>query len=159
MRIAISACLLGEACRFDGGSRPCAVAFELAARGDVVAVPICPETAGGLSRPRPPAEIVVGDDGGRRVLDATGRDLTAAFERGARSTLDRVRESGCSLAVLKAKSPSCGLGRVYDGTFSGVLANGNGVAAQLLLDAGVECIDEVELERRMAREGCAPFAG
>ena len=135
MNVAISACLTGVPCRFDGEARPCAAVGRLAARAR--AVRICPETAGGLTRPRPPAERQ-----GRRVVDKDGNDVSAAFAAGARKTLDRVRKTGVTLAILKTKSPSCGAGRIFDGTFSGRLVPGWGVAAELLREEGITVATE-----------------
>ena len=114
MRVAISACLLGAPVRYDGGSKPISEVRELARKVDVLRV--CPETASGLPVPRPPAEQRDG-----RVFLADGRDVTAEFALGAERCLDAARRSPVSLAVLKAKSPSCGVGLVYDGTYSGRL--------------------------------------
>lgn len=152
MRIAVSACLLGETCRYDGRSKPCARVQELAADGHEL-VPICPEVAGGLPTPRTPCEIVqapwmesgkarMADEHAWTILDASGTDCTAAYARGAQAELARAKEAGCELAILKAKSPSCGSGEVYDGTFSGTLVPGWGIAAATFRDAGIAVIDE-----------------
>ena len=143
MKIAVSACLLGRNCRYDGSSKPCQEAIALSDCHEVV--PICPECAAGLRIPHAPNEIVAGAPE-LRVVDSEGRDNTEAFVRGARLTLERVLGEGCELAVLKSKSPSCGVGLVYDGTFSGTLVPGYGVAAQMLADAGVRVVDEGGLE-------------
>ena len=135
MRVAISACLLGAPVRYDGGSKPIDEVIELARKVDVVRV--CPETASGLPVPRPPAEQL-----GGRVLLADGRDVTEDFSRGAQKCLDVVRRSPVSLAVLKAKSPSCGVGLVYDGTYSGRLVPGQGVFAERLEKEGVCVVTE-----------------
>ena len=135
MRVAISACLLGAPVRYDGGSKPIDEVIELARKVDVVR--ICPETASGLPVPRPPAEQLDG-----RVLLADGRDVTEDFSRGAQKCLDVVRRSPVSLAVLKAKSPSCGVGLVYDGTYSGRLVPGQGVFAERLEKEGVCVVTE-----------------
>ena len=135
MRVAISACLLGAPVRYDGGSKPVDEVRELASKVDVLRV--CPETASGLPVPRPPAE-----QRGGRVLLADGRDVTEDFERGARECLDAVRRSPVSLAVLKAKSPSCGVGLVYDGTYSGRLVPGDGVFARRLEEEGICVVTE-----------------
>ena len=135
MRVAISACLLGAPVRYDGGSKPIDEVLELAEKVDVVRV--CPETASGLPVPRPPAEQL-----GGRVLLADGRDVTEDFSRGAQRCLDVVRRSPVSLAVLKAKSPSCGVGLVYDGTYSGRLVPGQGVFAERLEKEGVCVVTE-----------------
>ena len=107
--ILVSACLLGCACRYDGQSKPHPLAQELAKRG--LAVPVCPEQLGGLPTPRNPSERR-----GERVVMNDGRDVTAEYRRGAEETLRLARLYGCTAAVLKEKSPSCGCGRVYDGT-------------------------------------------
>ena len=135
MRVAISACLLGAPVRYDGGSKPVSEVIELAGKVDVVRV--CPETASGLPVPRPPAEQL-----GGRVLLADGRDVTAEFDLGARRCLDAVRRSPVRLAVLKAKSPSCGVGLVYDGTYSGRLVPGQGVFARRLEEEGICVVTE-----------------
>lgn len=135
MRVAISACLLGAPVRYDGGSKPVSEVLELAEKVDVVRV--CPETASGLPVPRPPAEQL-----GGRVLLADGRDVTAEFDLGAQRCLDAVRRSPVRLAVLKAKSPSCGVGLVYDGTYSGRLVPGQGVFAARLEREGICVVTE-----------------
>jgi uncharacterized protein YbbK (DUF523 family) len=125
-----STCLLGMCTAYDGGSRPYPILQMLAAQGRVV--PICPEVAGGLPIPRPPAEIRGGDgndvlDGRARVVTVTGQDVTAQYLAGAQIALDTARRFGLCRAVLKSHSPSCGAGQIYDGTFSGRLRPGDGV--------------------------------
>jgi len=102
------------------------------------AIPICPEQMGGLTTPRPPAEIQVRAGGDVHVVTVHGEDVTAAFLRGAEATLRIPGRCGVRRAVLKQNSPSCGVGKVYDGTFSGTLTEGYGVAARLLADSGIE---------------------
>lgn len=143
MKIAVSACLLGTPCRYDGTSRPCEAVLALRDRHEVV--PVCPEVLGDLRVPHPPCEIATAERA-VRVVDAEGADATDAFLLGARRTLERVQDAGCTLAVLKAKSPSCGNGLVYDGTFSGSLVPGYGVAARALREAGVRTLDEAQLQ-------------
>ena len=143
MKIAVSACLLGEPCRFDGAAKPCAQVIDLGKRHELV--PVCPECAGGLPTPRPASEIYAAAPA-LRVVNAEGADVTAAFLAGAQRTLELVRVEGCGLAVLKAKSPSCGSGLVYDGTFTRTLVPGWGVAARLLADAGIPVMDETQVE-------------
>ena len=145
MKVAVSACLLGRPCRYDGASKPCAAALRLLETPGVEVVPVCPEVEGGLPTPRPASEIVAREPE-LLLRNTAGEDVTAAFVRGAQETLRLVRREGCELAVLKAKSPSCGKGLVYDGTFSGTLAPGDGVAAELLAAHGVRVVDERELE-------------
>ena len=129
--IIVSACLAGFRCRYDAKVEPDPSIVELVRRGE--AIPVCPEQFGGLPCPRTPAERT--DD--NRVVARDGRDVTEAFRRGAEETLRIAQLYGCRQAILKAKSPSCGLGRIYDGTFSGVLRDGNGMTTDLLLQNGV----------------------
>ena len=138
--ILVSACLLGCACRYDGQSKPYPLARELARRG--LAVPVCPEQLGGLPTPRKPSERQ-----GERVVMNDGRDVTTEYRRGAEEALCLARLYGCTAAVLKEKSPSCGSGRIYDGTFSGTLTDGDGVTAELLKENGIKVYGESELEK------------
>lgn len=130
--IIVSACLAGYRCRYDGGIRPDPDVVALVGSGQ--AVPVCPEMLGGLPCPRVPSERTAD---GERVLAKDGKDVTAAFRLGAEETLRLAKLYGCDHAILKAKSPSCGLGKIYDGTFSGTLRKGNGVTADLLLKGGI----------------------
>ena len=135
MRLAVSACLLGEPVRYDGGSKPCAEVIELTKKNQVC--PVCPERAAGLSCPRPPAEQV-----GERVLLKGGTDVTRAFADGARAECAAAQRAEVPLAVLKAKSPSCGVGLVYDGSYTGTLTAGMGVCARLLAKEGICVVTE-----------------
>ena len=139
MRILISACLLGCRCRYDGGSKPDAAAQRLAEKHELV--PVCPEQLGGLPTPRPPAERA-----GERVLTAAGADVTAQYVRGAEEAVKLCKLMNCEAAVLKERSPSCGSGAVYDGTFTGTLTAGDGVAAAALKKAGVPVYGESEMD-------------
>ncbi len=139
MDVVVSACLLGEPCRYDGGSKPSEAVRALTAR--MQAHPVCPEVAGGLSTPRTPAEIV-----GLRVVTRNSTDVTEAYLSGAYACMETVHSAGVSLAVLKARSPSCGVGTVYDGTHTGTLVRGNGVFAQMLLDEEVCVVTEEVVE-------------
>ena len=139
-RILISACLLGEKCRYDGKSKPVDRVLALASK--YVLIPVCPEVMGGLPTPRKPSEIQ-----GDRVIMVDGTDVTAQYRCGAELCLALARENGCKLAVLKARSPSCGKGAVYDGTYTGTLTVGNGVSAQLLMDNGITVYDETEINK------------
>ncbi|MBQ5992660.1 MAG: DUF523 domain-containing protein [Clostridia bacterium] len=130
--IIVSACLAGFRCRYDGKTVPDADVVALVKRGE--AIPVCPEMLGGLPCPRVPAERTAD---GTHVLSREGADVTEAFLRGASETLRLARLYGCDKAVLKARSPSCGCGRIYDGTFSGTLKDGVGVTAQTLLENGI----------------------
>ena len=145
MKILISACLLGCRCRYDGGSKMHPAVAALAERYELV--PVCPEQLGGLPTPRPPAERV-----GDRVLTAAGGDVTEQYRRGAEEALRLCRVTGCEAAVLTERSPSCGCGAVYDGTFSGVLAAGDGVTAALLKEAGIPVYGEDAAEALCRKE-------
>ncbi|NLE20213.1 MAG: DUF523 domain-containing protein [Clostridiales bacterium] len=140
MRILVSACLLGLDTRYDGKNARSEAVLRLLEGHE--AVPVCPEQLGGLPTPRPPCELA-----GGRVLDIDGQDRTAAFERGAALALETYRLCRCDAAILKARSPSCGKGQVYDGRFSGTTVPGNGVLAERLLKAGIAVYTENELER------------
>ncbi|MFF9314152.1 DUF523 domain-containing protein [Streptomyces sp. NPDC014748] len=136
----VSACLRGVPCRFDGRHKATPESAEAVAGRTVV--PFCPEVAGGLPTPRRPAELVGGDgqdvlDGTARVVDDTGRDATAEFLAGARRALEAARRTGCTEALLMPRSPSCGRGEVYDGSFTGALTRGDGVTAALLERHGI----------------------
>ena len=130
MNILVSACLLGVACRYDGASKglPEDVLRALMARH--VLVPACPEQLGGLPTPRAPSER----QGSRIVMDA--------YTRGAQQTLALAQRFGCTAALLKQRSPSCGKGEIYDGTFTGTLTPGDGVTAALLSAHGVRVYGE-----------------
>ena len=134
----VSACLLGTCCNHEGGhSRRAAVA----ALGDeYFVVPICPEATGGLSTPRAAAERR-----GTRVVNSQGDDVTDAYERGARAAVELAQAIGARRAVLKARSPSCGTAKVYDGTFSRTLRDGAGLTAEALQAAGIEVVSEEDL--------------
>ena len=135
MRIVVSDCLRGVACRYDGGSKPSEAVLSLCARADALGV--CPEREAGLPVPRPPAEQ---RDGG--VWSADGTDLTSAFADGAQICLRAARDHGAPLAVLKEKSPSCGPSCVYDGSYTGRLVKGAGVFARLLQKEGICVVSE-----------------
>lgn len=138
--VLVSACLRGVPCRFDGRDKQ-APGVEAAVAGRAV-VPFCPEAAGGLPTPRRPAELVGGDghdvlDGRARVVEDTGRDVTAEFVEGAHRALAAARHAGCTEALLMPRSPSCGRGAVYDGSFAGDLVPGDGVTAALFERNGI----------------------
>lgn len=137
----ISACLLGLSCRYSGDGYPVPGLDALLEEFFLHPVPVCPEQLGGLPTPRPPAERV-----GDRVLTRTGEDVTDAFRRGAEETAALALRLGCRCALLKARSPSCGSGGIYDGSFIGKQVPGDGVAAQALKGAGLPVFDEEHLE-------------
>ena len=133
----ISACLLGVECKYSGGSnaRPEETIEKLRTRYRLI--PVCPETAGGLPTPRDPSERL-----GERVVSCRGADVTAQFKKGAEAALTLARRYGCTTALMKEHSPSCGRGLIYDGSFSGKLVKGDGCAAELLKAAGVSVVGE-----------------
>jgi len=135
----VSACLAGKKCRFDGTAKPHAHIIELVKRGQAIAV--CPEQLAGLPTPRAPVELKKG-----LAHSRDGKDFTLFFELGARKALDIARRFGCNEAILKARSPSCGSGLLFDGSFSGKLAKGDGVFAALLKREGIKVISKEELE-------------
>lgn len=139
MKILVSACLLGVRCRYDGKSKPHPAVERLMEQHTLI--PVCGEILGGLPTPRVSAERQ-----GERVVTADGRDVTAAYRRGAEEVLRLARRYGCKAAILKERSPSCGSGRIYDGTFTGTLTDGWGVTAELLRDHGICVIGESEAE-------------
>ncbi len=138
MKILCSACLLGTCCRYDGQGKPSAKVAALLKDHELI--PVCPEQLGGLPTPRPPCEMQL--DG--RVLSRDGEDKSAHFHRGAQEALQLLRLTKCDMALLKARSPSCGKGLIYDGSFTGSLKPGNGVFAQLLADEGIAVYTEEE---------------
>jgi len=138
MTILVSACLLGCPCRYDGQSKPCAALLELQKTHTLI--PVCPEQMGGLATPRPPAERQA-----EGVFTEAGADVTAQYRRGAEEALRLCRLYGCDCAVLKEKSPSCGSGQIYDGSFSRKLTAGDGVTAALLKENGISVYGESEV--------------
>ena len=140
-KLIISACLLGEPCRYDGKSKTCDSMENL--KKEYSLIPVCPECMGGLPTPRPPAEIQA--DG--RVVNREGRDVTAEYRKGAEAVLEIARREDCRVALLKEKSPSCGKGRIYDGSFTGALTEGNGVCVDLLIANGIKVLGESEVEK------------
>ncbi|MBQ4557569.1 MAG: DUF523 domain-containing protein [Clostridia bacterium] len=144
MRILISACLVGCACRYDGKSKPHSIVEKLAKTHELI--PFCPEIYGGLPTPRPPSEIV-----GERVVNSDGVDVTAEYVKGANEALMVARVLGCGAAVLKTKSPSCGKGEIYDGSFTKTLKKGDGVTARLLMENGIAVFSEEDCDSLIAQ--------
>lgn len=148
-KILVSRCLLGHPVRYDGGASELSQTLaRWQAEGRIV--PLCPEVAGGLPTPRPPAEIPGGQgaevlEGRASVIASDGEDFTQAFMAGAQVALDLVRQHGIRVAVLKANSPSCGNLFTYDGSFSGTKVSGEGVTTALLRREGVQVFSELEL--------------
>ena len=140
----VSACLAGINCRYDGKNTVIEGIEELVRSGKAIA--ICPELLGGLEIPRGSCEINnAGQDNGR-VVTREGKDVTPEFEAGAQKTLEIARTIGTTLAILKSKSPSCGYGKIYDGTFTRTLIDGNGVTANLLASHGIRVLTEEEFQ-------------
>lgn len=146
--VLISSCLLGNPVRYDGRGVPHGDAVLARWRDEGRVVPVCPEVAGGMPVPRPPAEIEAGKRAadvlasGARVIAVTGQDVTVPFVQGAHAALALARQHGIRIAVLKEGSPSCGSGYVYDGHFAGRRQSGVGVTAHLLTRAGVRVFSE-----------------
>ncbi len=133
--ILISACLLGEPCRFDGQGKEKSELLDLL--HDEELIPFCPEVEGGLPTPRPPAEIK-----GDKVLRENGDDVTVQFQSGARTGLHLAQTKDLNLAILKSRSPACGCGEVYDGSFTKTLIKGDGIFTKTLKKAGIQCISD-----------------
>ena len=143
--ILVSACLCGENCKWDGGNNRNETLLELIkeTEGKAVFHMVCPDQMGGLRTPRPASEIRVTD---RKVINTEGEDVTVPFERGAEMALLTAKEFGCTLAIFKERSPSCGCHGIYDGTFSKTKVAGMGKAAELLTLNGIRVIGESEIE-------------
>lgn len=140
--IAVSACLAGVECRYNGKAFPVEEVMELYRQGK--ALPVCPEMLAGFSAPRHPGEIRNG-----RVFSSSGDDETEGYMRGAKIALAVVLAAGCTKAVLKSKSPTCGSGRIYDGTFTGRMTDGDGVFASLLKQNGITVITEDDIKGKL----------
>ena len=173
--VLVSACLLGEHVRHDGSHAFCdsSILHELRDQGRLI--PFCPEVSASLPIPRSPAEIIVGDgrdviEGVARVRTMGGQDLTAQFLRGAENALEAAKRQGARLAILKDRSPSCGVIRIHDGSFSGTTRPGKGVTTTLLEENGIrvfseaqvreaaECLRALELEMNAPTSGLAASA-
>jgi uncharacterized protein YbbK (DUF523 family) len=141
----VSACLLGVKCRYDGGGQILPALEALMTRYELI--PVCPEQLGGLPTPRIPAERQ-----GNRVVNRQGEDVTSAFLRGAEQACRLAQLYDARLALLKARSPSCGCGEIYDGSFSGRRIPGNGIAAERLTAMGVEVYTEADAEALIQKE-------
>jgi len=153
-KILISACLLGRPVRYDGTAKPLSHPAIARWQAEGRLVGFCPEQAGGLPTPRPPAEIgLCGEDvieGRARVVESTGRDVSAAFVEGGRNAVEFARANGCAFALLIDGSPSCGSGFIYDGSFSAVRHPGHGVTAALMRRAGIAVYSNREIDALVA---------
>ena len=138
MKIMVSACLLGENCKYNGGNNLNPELLRLLSGHTVI--PVCPEVLGGLPVPRIPAEIVNG-----AVVNREGISVDDAFRRGAEKALELAAAERPDLVILQSRSPSCGTRQVYDGTFSGTLVRGKGVFAEMVANAGFRVMDAEEV--------------
>ena len=134
-KLLISACLTGENCKYNGGNNYIAAVECLKDRYELIMV--CPEQDGGLPTPRESSERL-----GDTVVSKSGNDVTAYFSRGAQHALDTALKNGCTRALLKERSPSCGSGAIYDGSFTGTVIAGDGVTAELLKTHGITVYGE-----------------
>ncbi len=159
-KILVSACLLGEKVRFDGRDKLIDHPLFHRWQNEQRIISFCPEVAGGLPTPRPPAEII-GVGGGKSVLAGNARvvsldkhstthDVTQAFEKGAQQALTICQQHRIQFAILTAKSPSCGNGQIYDGNFNGTAIAGEGVTAALLTKSGIQVYNQHELDKLQA---------
>lgn len=139
----ISACFLGINCRYDGKSIKLDCLDQLKEKYNLI--PLCPEVLGGLNTPRKPAERKY-----NKVINSIGQDVTDFFVRGANEALKLAKLNNCRYALLKERSPSCGYGKIYDGTFSGNLIDGNGVTAELLAENGITVLGESQIGKLLA---------
>lgn len=140
MKILVSACLLGVECRYNGKGELKKDIEMLLKEHELI--PVCPEQLGGLATPRDPAEIQ-----GNKIITKTGVDVTKEYLKGAEEVLKLAKLYNCSTAILKERSPSCGYGKIYDGTFSKILIDGNGAAADLLIKNGIKVTGESEVNK------------
>ena len=140
MNILVSACLLGVNCRYCGDGSFVETLNELREKHSLI--PICPEVYGGMTTPREPSERLL-----NRVVTKSGEDVTEFFVKGAKECRKLAKFFDCEAAILKERSPSCGYGRIYDGSFSNTLVNGNGVLADLLIEEGITIFGESELDK------------
>ena len=137
-KLLVSACLLGTPCRYDGKSKPNDAVIKLSDCYNLI--PVCPEVDGGLPTPRVPSERI-----GDRVMMKDGRDVTENYFKGAEYALSLCIYNDITCAILKERSPSCGKGCIYDGTFTGTLTNRDGVTAELLKKNGITVLGETEI--------------
>lgn len=146
MNILVSACLLGVSCRYDGRDNYCDLLDRLKGRHHLI--PVCPESYGGLPIPREPSEIR-----GERVVSRSGENVTSQFHRGAEALMRLAEYFDCEFAVLKERSPSCGAGQIYDGSFSKKLTAGDGIFAGMLKSKGIQVIGESEIDFYFDKDG------
>ena len=138
MKILVSACLLGENCKYNGGNNYSAAVAEFVKDKEVLA--ICPEMMADMGCPRKPIEIVDGV-----LMDGDGNNVDAAMRKAVADAMELIRKEDIQCAVLQSRSPTCGVNQVYDGSFSGKLVSGSGILAQALKDDGYQTIDAEDL--------------
>lgn len=141
-KVLVSSCLLGEKCRYNGSGEEDAYVLEYIK--DMKVYQVCPEVMGGMSTPRSPCEIYEG-----RVVSKDGEDTTDYFVNGADMVVDLAKQEGIDLAVFKSRSPSCGCGKIYDGTFNGILIQGDGICVKKLKEKGIQVINNEELKKEV----------
>jgi len=141
MKIAVSACLLGHDCKYNGGNNRSQKVLNYVEGHEVI--PVCPEVTGGLPTPRVPVELK-----GGRAINKDGQDVTEFFRRGVEKTMEKLAGQDIDLAILKSKSPSCGCKQIYDGSFTKTLINGKGMFAQALAEAGIPMVDEDDVSEK-----------
>ena len=142
--VLISACLLGTPCRYDGKGCLISKLSKLSKRFNLI--PACAECLGGLPTPRNPSERV-----GDKVVSNKGKDVTREFFSGADKVVKLAKDSKCKFAILKEKSPSCGTHKIYDGSFTGKVIEGKGVLAEKLIESGIECFSDEEIDLVLER--------
>ncbi len=140
--ILVSACLAGINCKYNGKNNYNEKIFKLVKEGK--AIPVCPEQMGGLTTPRLPSEIKI-IEGKKIVVNSENKDVTKHFERGAIEVLEFAKKLNIKRAILKSKSPSCGLGKIYSGNFDNELVSGNGILVDLLLENGIEVVSSEDV--------------
>ncbi len=145
MKVLVSSCLLGNNCKYNGKNNYCLELVEFLKNDQVIGV--CPEQLGGLPTPRMPSEIK-----NKSVIRQDGKDVSAEFMQGAKKSLDIAMNNACKIAILKKKSPSCGFGEIYDGTFTSTVIKGNGVTADLLYKNGIVVLNEENYKEFLKRE-------
>lgn len=141
-KILISACLIGEKVKYNGSDNALSDAIIAQWLEEGVLVPLCPEVLGGLDVPRPACEVIKGTN---RVVCKSGEDVSVAFAKGARESLRIAQEEGVCMAILKARSPSCGKDIIYDGTFTSTRVHDSGITCKLLQESGISVFSEEEL--------------
>lgn len=139
MKIAVSSCLLGINCKYNGKSNYNEEIIKLKEKYEII--PICPEVLGGLPTPRIPSEII-----NNKVINQEGIDVTKNYIDGANKALQILKDNNIKIVILKAKSPSCGKGEIYDGTFSHTIIEGNGITSQLFLDNNITIYNEINFK-------------